>query len=182
MSPNAQPAPEPEPVKVEIVQVPRQGRGSWIATAGPTVIAALALVVAILSFTLQRSTGQAAQVAANRQYAVHVELFHEPGTSTFDVENLQLVSIYSVWLAPAAHMLENLGTIPGCKQSTVVLTPTSRPDVYFIDVDGMSWELTSGGRLQPAADPSAVIELLPQGIESSVSNVPPLPTPVANCS
>jgi hypothetical protein len=60
---------------------------------------------------------------------------HEPGTSTFEVQNFQSVSIHSVWLAPAAHMLENLGTIDGCKQSTVVLTATSQPDVYFIDVD-----------------------------------------------
>jgi hypothetical protein len=180
--PNAQPIPEPEPVKVEIVKVPRQGRGSWITTAGPTVIAALALVVAILAFTLQRSAGQAAQAAANEQYAVHVMLIHEPDTSTFEVQNFQSVSIHSVWLAPAAHMLESLGTIGGCKQSTVVLTATSQPDVYFIDVNNVSWELTSSDHLQPAADPSAVIELLPQAIESYVSTVPPPTTPVPNCS
>ena len=182
MQPNAQTTPEPGPVKVEIVQVPRQGRGSWITTAGPTVIAALALVVAILSFTLQRSTGQAAESAANEQYAVHVMLIHEPGTSTFEVQNLQSVSIHSVWLAPAVHMLDNLGTIGGCQQSTVVLTATSQPDVYFIDVNNVSWELTSSDHLQPAADPSAVIELLPRAIESSVSAGPRPTTLVPNCS
>jgi hypothetical protein len=182
VAPNAQPIPEPGPVEVAIVRVPHPGRGSWITTAGSTVIAALALVVAILSFTLQRSTGQVAQAAANEQYAVHVMLIHEPGTSTFEVQNFQSVSIHSVWLAPAAHMLENLGTIDGCKQSTVVLTATSQPDVYFIDVNNVSWELTSGDHLQQAADPSALIELLPQAIESSVSALPPPTTPVPDCS
>lgn len=185
MPPNAQPTPEQGPVKVEveIVKVPREGRGSWIiTTAGPTIIAALALVVGILSFTLQRSTTQVAQAAANEQYAIHVMLIHEPGTSIFEVQNFQSVSIHSVWIAPAAHVLENLGTIGGCHQSTVALKPTSQPDVYFIDVNNVSWELTSSDHLQPAANPSAVIELLPRSIESSVSSGPPPTTTVPSCS
>jgi hypothetical protein len=176
--PNPQTTPETGPVKVEIVQVPpppgpTRGAGWWITTVGSVVIPALALAIAFVSLVYQHEADRAEQSTTARAYASQVSLVQETGSSIFEIENLAHAPIYSVWLQPATHGLESLGTLPPCSISTVSLTPTSKPTIYFRDANQVGWKLTINGYLQPSVDPSSIIDLLPQSIASGLARVTP---------
>jgi hypothetical protein len=167
------PTPETGPVKVEVVGAPEPKRdaGWWITMVGPVVVAALALVVAILSILDQHVAEQTAQAAAARTYASQVSFFQDsPGSSQFEIDNSAPAQIHSVLLQSVAHgSLHPLGTIPACTGTIVTLPSTSKPIIYFRDANGLGWELPIDGAAQPSVDPSAILALLPL---SAVSSLP----------
>ena len=189
MHPEARPTPQTEPVRVEIVGAPEPKRatGWWITTAGPVVVSVLALVVAIFSLQDQHKAEQVSQAAAARTYASQVSFFQSPsGSSTFEIENSANAEINSVVLQRAPHgPLIRLGTLPPCKAftvpSTVSLSATSQPVIYFRDVNGFGWELAIGGAAQPSVDPSAILALAPLSAISSLPRAALNPQPVPGC-
>ncbi len=189
VQPEARPTPGTEPVKVEVVGAPEPKRdtGWWITTAGPVVVAALALVVAIFSLQDQHAAERTAQAAAARTYASQVSFFQNPsGSSTFEIENSANAQINSVVLQRAPHgPLDRLGTLPPCMAftvpDTVNLSASSQPVIYFRDVNGFGWELALGGAAQPSVDPSAILALVPLSQVSSLPRAALNPQPVPGC-
>jgi hypothetical protein len=164
MPPQAQPPPAPPPVKVEIIG--GRDAGWWITTLGPVLIAALALVVAILSVSEQRGADQATETAAARTFASEVSFF--PTASQFEINNNAQGQIHLVLVQPAAHKrLVQLGTIAACHGIIFSLGPASNPVVYFQDANGLGWELSLDGAAEPSAQPSTIISLLPTDLVGS---------------
>lgn len=157
--PQAQPPPAPPPVKVEIVGA--RDAGWWITTLGPVLIAALALVVAILSVREQRGADQATETAAARTLASEVSFFQT--ASQFEINNNAQAQIHLVLVQPAAHKpLLQLGTIAACHGIIFSLNSASNPVIYFQDANGLGWELSLDGAAEQSAQPSAIISLLPK--------------------
>jgi hypothetical protein len=160
----AQPPPSAEPVKVEVIGA--RDAGWWITTLGPILIAALALVVAILSVLEQHGADQATQTAAARTYASEVSFFQSG--SQFEINNNAAGQIHLVLVQSAAHQsLLQLGTIASCRGVIFSLHSASNPVIYFQDANGLGWELSLNGAAEPSAQPSAIISLLPAGAVGS---------------
>jgi hypothetical protein len=181
-------APDPTVVKVNVVQLPpgpQKDAGWWISTTGPLVIGALALIVAFSTLVIQRQGNQNAQAAINSAAASDVSVNQVGKTADFEIENLAHSGIHSVWLQPAPPPgLVGLLPIGPCSMTTVTLTTASKPVVYFVDSANRSWKIVNGV-LQPAANPSAVIDLLAPGIRSSIVSgqldVNPVTRPAPGC-
>jgi hypothetical protein len=181
-------SPATGPVKVELVSVPdppepKKDLASRITNLGSFVITALALIVAFVSVVYQRQSNDAAQASAQSADAAEVFIIQQQSSSTFEIEDLARAPIYSVWLYPAPHDPLSLGTLRSCSISTFVLTPASKPVIYFKDANGVSWERTISGKLQHAVNPSSVVALLPLGAESAFSrSISVITTTSSSCS
>lgn len=187
-SPGEPPSPVTGPVKVDIVSVsdlpaPKKDMAWWITTAGSVFIGGLALIVAFVSLVFQHQSNAAAQSSATRADASLVSIIQEQGSSTFEIENRAQKPIYSVFLYPVAHDPENMGTLGPCTISSVLLTSTDKPVIYFKDASGVSWERTISGQLLQAVNPSSLAALAPPGIAAALSrHIAFTTTPAPSCS
>jgi hypothetical protein len=162
------------PVQVDIVSVaglpsPKRDAGWLFTTAGPVVIAAFGLIVAFVALVYQHEANSAAQSSATRAEASLVSIVQVHGGATFDIDDLGPTPIYSVWLYPVPRDPRSVGMLPPCSVSSVVLTPASKPSIYFKDANGVSWERTISGTLRQAVNPSSAFSLLPLSTESALS-------------
>jgi hypothetical protein len=171
--PEAQPGPQTGPIKVDVVRTPPASRdlGWWVTTVGPVVIAALALVVAIVSLNDANRSAQTAQNATARTYASEVSFISGPTAPQFEIDNGAPGQITSVLVQAAPHdALHDIGTIPRCTGITIPLPGASAPVIYFRDANGLSWELPVNGVAEQAPDPNAILSLLPVGAVTSFSS------------